>query len=112
MHLQRAIDSTYIYNHLEQNRKVTDLALEWPEHLRFQLKSNAMISGIKYLDGIQNQLDDLELDEAEAMYRANFMLMTDTFDQLLQTIIKSCGGLKHDQLQNEENSAMVEHSEA
>lgn len=91
----------YVLNHLEQQKKVTELALEWPDRLSFILKANGHISSIKCLDGIQNHMEGLELDEAEAYFRASFMLMTDVLNELITILAQGCGGYKSNLLPNE-----------
>ncbi len=78
------LDDPYILNHIHSERKVVELALEWPENMRFTLKEPGVFSRIKYLDGLQHQ--DQDSLDPHTQFITDFTLMTASLTQLLNRI--------------------------
>jgi len=86
--------------HLEGGMEVTRLALNWDDELSFTLDSELAVRRLKFGDGFQDKLDDIEADDAAAKFDASFQLMTLEFARLVPALLEAFGG--------EDRSAIVD----
>jgi len=81
-----------IRNHLEAGMQVTRLALSWEEQVSFVLDEEITLRRIRFGDALQEQLDDVDSDDAVARFDAAFTLMTLEFSRLLPGLLEALGG--------------------
>ncbi|PCM43354.1 recombination-associated protein RdgC [Marinobacter sp. ANT_B65] len=89
-----------IRNHLEAGMQVTKLALTWDENVSFILDEELGIRRLKFGETLQDQLDDVDVDDAVAKFDAAFTLMTLELSKLIPGLLEALGG--------EDRSAIVE----
>lgn len=89
-----------IRNHLEAGMQVTKLALTWDENVSFVLDEELGIRRLKFGETLQEQLDDVDVDDAVAKFDAAFTLMTLELSRLIPGLLEALGG--------EDRSAIVE----
>ncbi|MDO3720106.1 recombination-associated protein RdgC [Marinobacter sp. chi1] len=89
-----------IRNHLDAGMQVTRLALTWDENVSFVLDEEFGIRRIKFGETIQDQLDDVDADDAVAKFDAAFTLMTLELARLIPGLLEAMGG--------EDRSAIIE----
>lgn len=89
-----------IRNHLEAGMEVTKLALTWDDNVSFILDEEMGIRRIKFGETLQDQLDDVEVDDAVAKFDAAFTLMTLELSKLIPGLLEAMGG--------EDRSAIIE----
>lgn len=89
-----------IRNHLETGMQVTKLAVTWDDNVSFVLDEELGIRRLKFGETLQDQLDDVDADDAVAKFDAAFTLMTLELSRLIPGLLEAMGG--------EDRSAIVE----
>lgn len=89
-----------IRNHLEAGMEVTKLALTWDDNVSFVLDEEMGIRRLKFGETLQDQLDDVDAEDAVAKFDAAFTLMTLELSKLIPGLLEAMGG--------EDRSAIVE----
>ena len=89
-----------IRNHLEAGMQVTKLALTWDDNVSFVLDEELGIRRLKFGETLQDQLDDVDADDALAKFDAAFTIMTLELSRLIPGLLEALGG--------EDRSAIVE----
>ena len=81
-----------IRTHLEAGKQVTRLGLRWRDRVEFLLGEDLTIRRLRFLDLIQEQIDDLNAATAEEVFDAQFSLMTAELALLLPQLLEVFGG--------------------
>ncbi|MBQ94052.1 MAG: recombination-associated protein RdgC [Marinobacter sp.] len=89
-----------IRNHLDAGMQVTKLSLTWDDNVSFVLDEELGIRRLKFGETLQDQLDDVDVDDAVAKFDAAFTLMTLELSRLIPGLLEALGG--------EDRSAIVE----
>ncbi|GGC55936.1 recombination-associated protein RdgC [Marinobacter halophilus] len=89
-----------IRNHLETGMQVTKLSLTWDDNVSFVLDEELGIRRLKFGETLQDQLDDVDVDDAVAKFDAAFTLMTMELSRMIPGLLEALGG--------EDRSAIVE----
>lgn len=89
-----------IRNHLEAGMQVTKLAVTWDDNVSFILDEELGIRRLKFGETLQEQLDDVDVEDAVAKFDAAFTLMTLELSKLIPGLLEALGG--------EDRSAIVE----
>ncbi|WP_396621396.1 recombination-associated protein RdgC [Marinobacter sp. W-8] len=89
-----------IRNHLEAGMQVTKLAVTWDDNVSFVLDEELGIRRLKFGETLQEQLDDVDVDDALAKFDAAFTIMTLELSRLIPGLLEALGG--------EDRSAIVE----
>jgi len=89
-----------IRNHLDAGMEVTKLALTWDDNVSFVLDEEMGIRRLKFGETLQDQLDDVDVDDAVAKFDAAFTIMTLELSKLIPGLLEVLGG--------EDRSAIVE----
>ncbi|ERP91018.1 recombinase [Marinobacter sp. ES-1] len=89
-----------IRNHLEAGMQVTKLALTWDDNVSFVLDEELGIRRLKFGETLQDQLDDVDADDAMAKFDAAFSIMTLELSRMIPGLLEALGG--------EDRSAIVE----
>ncbi|WP_144823195.1 recombination-associated protein RdgC [Marinobacter piscensis] len=89
-----------IRNHLDAGMQVTRLAVTWDDNVSFVLDEELGIRRLKFGETLQDQLDDVDTDDAVAKFDAAFTLMTLELSKLIPGLLEALGG--------EDRSAIVE----
>lgn len=81
-----------IRTHLEAGKQVTRLELRWSDRIDFMLGEDLTIRRLRFLDLIQEQIDDLNAETAEEIFDVQFTLMTAELAVLLPRLLDVFGG--------------------
>jgi recombination associated protein RdgC len=81
-----------IRGHLEAGKQVTQLGLIWNERIAFVLDEALVVRRLRFLDVIRETLRDSRTDSPEAVFDAEFALMTGELALLLPRLLEVFGG--------------------
>jgi recombination associated protein RdgC len=78
---------------IQQGSQVISLGLNWQDQILFTLKHDLTISGVKFLDGVEELAKDSFSETAEDRHAADFAIMSETlskfFDDILQHFVSN-----------------------
>ncbi len=81
-----------IKNHLDTGKQVIKLAMNWEERISFVLDENLSVKRLKFLDLVQEQVTDIEVDDEVGGFDADFSIMTLEFSNFLPRLLELFGG--------------------
>ena len=81
------LDSPEIKTHLDADKYVVKLALEWDEAMSFILCDDLSIKRLKFFDVLQEQNDDIDSDDVLAKLDADFALMAGEINRLINDLL-------------------------
>lgn len=90
---QQDLSAKEIANHLQSGKYISRLALKWANKLSCVFYEDMSVKGIKFLEIIKEQLDDLDIETKEQSLDVNFALMSGEFTELLKDMLGMFGGL-------------------
>jgi len=89
---EQDLTSEEIQHHLNADKLVTKLALDWSESLSFLLGEDMSVKRLKFSDLIKEQNDDVVTDDYAAKFDADFALMTGELMRFIPDLITALGG--------------------
>jgi len=81
------LSSDEIKSHLDADKYVVKVALEWDESLSFILCDDLAIKRLKFFDVLQEQNDDIDSDDAIARLDADFALMAGELNRFINDLL-------------------------
>lgn len=81
-----------ISTHLEAGKVVTELSMDWQERILFTLDDNGTIKRIKFSDTLQEQNDDIDREDVDQRFDADWILMTGEMSALISQLVVALGG--------------------
>jgi recombination associated protein RdgC len=81
------LSSAEVKAHLDADKFVTKIALEWDESLSFVLEDDLSIKRLKFYDVIQEQNDDIHSDDVLAKLDADFTLMVGELNRFIHALL-------------------------
>lgn len=90
------LDGSEIEVHLDAGKSVVKLAVSWNERLSCILADDVSIKRVKFLDVIQEEAADAEVEDAAARFDVDFSLMSLELRNFIQRLVEIYGGLNKD----------------
>ncbi len=81
-----------IKNHLDNDKQVIKLALNWSDRLSFVLDEHLAVKRLKFLDLIQDQVADIDAGTEIERFDADFSIMTMELANFLPRLLELFGG--------------------
>ncbi|ART81046.1 recombination-associated protein RdgC [Oceanisphaera avium] len=89
---QHDLLSEEIKVHLEADKLVTKLALNWAETVSFILSDDMSIKRLKFSEELREENDDVTSEDAVARFDADFALVTGELSRFIPDLIAALGG--------------------
>lgn len=85
-----------IQKHIEENKVVTALSIDWQERIQLTLKDTMAITRVKFADELKEQNDDIPREDLAARLDADFSLVAGELTAFCVSLIDALGGLPRD----------------
>ena len=90
-YVRHPLEGDEVRAHLEAGKLPTRLALTFDDRISFVLTEKLEIKRLDFLDVVRDQIEG-EKEDAEALFNAEFALMTGELAQLLPAVVEALGG--------------------
>jgi recombination associated protein RdgC len=101
------LDGDEVKTHLEQGKRVTKLALNWSDRIKFNLQNDGAIKQVNYSDTIKEENADIPNEDMHIKLDADFCLVAGEIVQLVTELIDS--GLSSSEQDDGNESLIAEH---
>ena len=91
-YVRHPLEGEEVKGHLEAGKLPTRLALTFDDRISFVLTEKLEIKRLDFLDIVRDQIGDGDKDDAEALFNAEFALMTGELAHLLPAVVAALGG--------------------
>ena len=81
------LQSPNVQAFLKDGMEITQLQLQWKQHINFVLRDDFSITHLKFTDAVNQLIDDIHSEDATQQYNATFFIMTQLLKDFLQMLL-------------------------
>lgn len=81
-----------IQNHLDSGKEAIKLAMNWNDRLSFILDKDLSIKRLRFLDLVQDQLKELDIEDEATRFDVDFAIMSSELASFLPSLLALFGG--------------------
>lgn len=81
-----------IQNHLDSGKEAIKLAMNWGDRLSFILDKDLSIKRLRFLDLVQDQLKELDIEDEATRFDVDFAIMSSELANFLPSLLALFGG--------------------
>lgn len=96
-----------VVGHIESGKQVIKLALTWQDRMTFILDDSLNVRRIRFLDLVQQQVDDSNTETADEKFDADFIIFAAEFAEFLPRLWEVMGGVDGVELVDEKVAETV-----
>ncbi|HLA35698.1 MAG TPA: recombination-associated protein RdgC [Rhodocyclaceae bacterium] len=90
-YVRHSLDCDDVRGHIAAGKTATRLALTWNDRVSFVLTEQLQIKRLVFLDVLKEEVER-QVDNADELFAASFILMCGELSQLLQELLEALGG--------------------
>jgi recombination associated protein RdgC len=84
---QHDLSASSIQEFIKEGYEVKKLGMAWQDRMNFVLSDDFSLSNIQFQDTIREQANEIEGEDAQQRFDADFFIMTETFGHLLNDLL-------------------------
>lgn len=88
----QSLDAEEIKNHLSAGKVCVQLGMTWNDRISFVLTEKLQIKNIAFLDILNEELENQDLNDVASLMEAQFTMMAGEFANLLNQLLEALGG--------------------
>jgi recombination associated protein RdgC len=85
-----------IHQHLKAGMQVVKLAVQWREHIECILSEDLTIKRLKFMDILQEEVENTGAEDAASRFDTEFALMNLTLAQFIKSVLEVYGGISEE----------------
>ncbi|MFN7098384.1 MAG: recombination-associated protein RdgC, partial [Gammaproteobacteria bacterium] len=94
-----------VLGHIDSGKLVIKLAMTWQDRMTFLLDNSLNVKRIRFLDLVQQQVDDSQLESSAEKFDADFIIFAAEFAEFLPRLWEVMGGVENQEIVEQEKVA-------